>query len=242
MTDKQRKYNNIVNEFKKKCTIWNTNDVKVVFNTKLENVIISKINYIIVADNPGENEKLHNEYLYEDINQKKCAGYIANEFFRRVNIQNESVLVLNKTPIYTKKSKDLKKNKYKPFLKETMEYMAQLTFNINMLKPDAQVIIFGLGECFDNKKKIFNANKLFSPYFKKIQELYISDFPLILKHFSHWCFLQNFILNKKTKKVTYSANQRLKFDYLKNKVIAKNFLAALKSLPYSSWLKKWKEK
>ena len=53
MTDKQRKYNNIVNEFKKKCTIWNTNDVKVVFNTKLENVIISKINYIIVADNPG---------------------------------------------------------------------------------------------------------------------------------------------------------------------------------------------
>ena len=241
MTDEQKKYNKIVNEFKKKCAIWNTKGVKAVFNTKLENVIISKIKYIVVVDNPGENEKLHNEYLYEESNQKNCAGYIANEFFRRAKIQNESVLVLNKTPIYTKQSKDLKEAKYRPFLKETMEYMAQLTYDINMLKTDAQVIIFGLGECFDNKKKMFNANKLFSPYFKKIRKLYIPVFPLILKHFSHWCFLQNFVVNRKTKKVTYSDNHKLKFDDLKDEVIAKNFLSALKLLPYTSWLKKWKE-
>ena len=122
--------------------------------------------------------------------------------------------------------------------------MAQLAFDINELKPDAQVVIFGLGGCFDSNNEVFDENEIFSIYYKKIIELYLQDnappFPIIVKHFSHYSFLQDFILGEDGTAVEVS-KQKLRFKDLNDTSIAQNFLSAIKSLSYASWLIKWTE-
>lgn len=247
MGDSQASYAKLINNFKQECERWQSShaDMEFIFNEQLNSDVknISDIKYLVIADNPGEKEKEKKCYLFEDVTSKNRAGYIAHEMLRRLDIEEKSVLFLNKTPIYTKESENLKKFKDQLILNETMEYMAQLTFNINKLKTDAQVIIFGLGGCFDSDNEDFCETELFSSYYKKIRELYLHDktisFPIIVKHFSHYSFLQDFVLDKYGKTVEVSTN-KLRFNDLNDEAIAKNFLVALKSLPYSSWLKEWK--
>lgn len=249
MDDKQKEYNNLIKEFKKRCEKWNKyaaenkQKLEVVYNEDLDRKNISEIQYIIVADNPGEKEWKNKVYLFDSKDDKKRAGYIAHETFRRLKLDEKMFLVLNKTPIFTPKSKNLNEYNESPILQESMEYMAELTFNINQLKPDAQTIIFGIGDSFDSDKEKFDEKDLFAPYYKKLAELYVSSeengmmFPIVSKHFSHYSFLQDFCVKEggTSKQIRYCEN-KLRFRDLHN-FEWDDFVSALKSLPYSDWLK-----
>lgn len=242
----QDQYNDLIAGFQKQCVTWKTQnpDMNFVFNKKLlyPQINISNIQYIIVADNPGDNELKMGEYLYDCTNDKKRSGYIAHEAFRKLKLDEDSFLVLNKTPIHTSESEKIKKHKGNSVLNESMEYMAELTFNINQLNPDAQTIIFGIGDSFDSDKEEFDEKDLFAPYYKKIAELYISleenelKFPLITKHFSHYSFLQDFCVEDDgaSKQIKY-CEKKLRFRDLHNFEM-NDFVTAIKDLPYRGWL------
>lgn len=243
----QEQYDELIETFQRQCETWKANNptMNFVFNKKLlsPQVDVSNIQYIIVADNPGDNELEKGEYLYDCTNDKKRSGYIAHEAFRKLQLDENSFLILNKTPIHTGVSEKLKKHKGNPVLNDSMEYMARLTFGINRLKPDAQTIIFGIGDCFDSDKEKFDEKDLFAPYYKKLAELYVSSeengmmFPIVSKHFSHYSFLQDFCVEDDgaSKQIKY-CEKKLRFRDLHN-FEWNDFVSALMSLPYSDWLK-----
>ena len=250
MDDKQKEYNDLIKKFKKRCEKWNKNaaenkqKLKVVYNEDLDGKNISEIQYIIVADNPGEKEWENKVYLFDSRDDKKRAGYIAHETFRRLKLDEKMFLVLNKTPIFTPKSENLNKYNESPILQESMEYMAELTFNINKINSSIQTIVFGIGDCFDSDKEKFDDGELFSAYYKKIAELYLLSegekprFPIIVKHFSRYSFLQDFCVEKEKPTNLKLCENKLKFDDIK-KVSLKDFEKGINLLPYSKWLKKY---
>lgn len=250
MATNQERFDELIGGFQRQCETWKSKNptMDFVFNKKLlyPSVDITKIQYIIVADNPGDNELKMGEYLYDCTNDKKRSGYIAHEAFRQLSLSEESFLVLNKTPIYTSESEELKKYKDGPVLSESMEYMAKLAFDINLLNPKVQTIIFGIGGSFDTDKEEFDEKDLFAPYYKKLAELYLSTkktnltFPIISKHFSHYSFLQDFCVEDDGagKQIKY-CEKKLKFRDLSN-FKWNDFFFALETLPYSDWLKDYK--
>ena len=80
----------------------------IVYNTALDEVSQSdEIKLILIGDNPGKNEQL-------EINQKYLVGLsgkIADNFFKKnIELQTDfrkNVIILNKTPIHTAKTKEL---------------------------------------------------------------------------------------------------------------------------------------
>ena len=86
-----------------------TVETPVVYNRAFDDVCESdEIRYIIVADNPGKEEQLA-------VNQRYLVGFsgkLAEGFFERTPCLHadfrKNVLVLNKTPIHTAKTADLK--------------------------------------------------------------------------------------------------------------------------------------
>ena len=103
MGDSQASYAKLINNFKQECERWQSShaDMEFIFNEQLNSDVknISDIKYLVVADNPGEKEKEKKCYLFEDVTSKNRAGYIAHEMLRRLDIEEKSVLFLNKTPI-----------------------------------------------------------------------------------------------------------------------------------------------
>ena len=59
MCDCQNQYKKIIEKFKNQCEGWRKDGIDAVFNKDLmdENISIGDVKYIVVADNPGENEK-----------------------------------------------------------------------------------------------------------------------------------------------------------------------------------------
>jgi len=161
----------------------------------------SEVKYIIVADNPGKNERKKSRYLVSDHKNHLSSGSIAKAVFDYIGIKGQYI-VLNKCPIYTKETEDLKKYDKKDYelLKTTQENMAELTFELHMLlcelhvrsieKP--KVYIFGLGDSYDlddgwlatipeekngrknsiNRIGQYYAGQIMRFYFAKIRELY----------------------------------------------------------------------
>ena len=117
-----------------------------------------------------------------------------------------------------------------------MRYMAKLIFDINNLKPDIHVYVFGINGLFDNKKNKIK-NGLWTPFFDELIELYkdSENFPTLAKHFSHHCIFDDFVLSDNNK---IQIKPRLEIDDL-NASNAAEFLQELGNLPYSGNLKHW---
>ena len=136
MSDRQYLYNRLIENFRNQCEKWQNKEewkkekINVVFNNDLfdEKIHIDDVKYIVVADNPGENEKVNSKYLC-DSDEGNRSGCIARQIFSMI-FKNDLYLVLNKTPIHTSETDDLK-NIPKQFLKESMEYMANLIYELN---------------------------------------------------------------------------------------------------------------
>lgn len=192
-----------INEFKKQINQWRVENKTlrsdlskalspnyklyngIVYNTNLDEVDNhSKIKYIIVGDNPGKNEQMEEKYLTGQ------AGKLARGFFAKHNLVenfDEEVIVLNKTPIHTKSTGDLKTlSEYSSLCDDTQEYMAELCFKLHK-RFNCELWIVGMS----------NMIGLFSSFADKITALYEEESKLwdkvyCYQHFSFNCFQTQF--------------------------------------------------
>lgn len=251
--DLQNSFCSIIKGFKQTCLNWgwkedcsewsSFSEGTAIFNTDLESVDIKGIKYIVVADNPGENERDNAKYLFDNDADHRCSGYIAHRIFEKI-FTDGSYIVLNKCPLYTNESDGLNsENINKNHRYESMRYMAKLILDINNLKPDIHVYIFGINGLFDNKNKKIK-NGLWTPFFDELIKLYkdSENFPTLAKHFSRHCIFEDFVLlDNNGIQIKYQLDRmkpRLKIDNL-NADNATDFLRELDRLPYSGNLRSW---
>ena len=123
----------IIENYKKKIEdlkqLKDCGNIDIIWNNNLDKISdLSHIKLIVCADNPGKHEFKDNVYLSSN---GKC-GVMAKNFFQRLNLNlHEEVIVLNKTPIHTCKTKGLKKIPQNIF-EESQIIMAN--FAIELLK------------------------------------------------------------------------------------------------------------
>ena len=85
MPSNQDCYNGLINDFREKCHEWQEREIDAVFNKELCGKNIDEVKYIVVADNPGENEKKYSTYLYEG-DEGNRSGRIARQIFSLIFI------------------------------------------------------------------------------------------------------------------------------------------------------------
>lgn len=166
----------------------------VVYNKELDGINPADIKLIIVADNPGKEEQAEQRYL---VDKPRTAGHLAQNFFsahpelgiefrRNVGIDIKDVLVLNKTPIHSPKTDDLKKlatdDDIKAALKESQKKMAILLVKFQEAL-NVPVWIVGSSE-MEGAFKTFTET-LKELYTKKPERL---EGVSIFNHFSRNCF------------------------------------------------------
>lgn len=112
----------------------------IVYNTALDEITQNdEIKLIVIGDNPGKDEQLikNQKYLVGQ------AGKLGNSFFKNhdeLGIDfRENVIILNKTPIHSAKTNQLKKfatfggKEIEDLLKETQIWMAQETAKLHQM-------------------------------------------------------------------------------------------------------------
>jgi hypothetical protein len=182
------KFKEIKEEFKRKCKEWtdldvvkNNTDLYVVYNTDLDKITQEyDIKLILVADNPGEKEKENEKYLCEN----GQAGNKARKFFsdegdggRVMKVYfDKNIVVLNKTPIFTKTTADLEPYKDKDWFRKMTEYMAEKIAELHQLF-DCKLWIVG---------KSYLKKPLFRPFSEKLEEKdKMKEKIFVYNHFSY---------------------------------------------------------
>lgn len=249
----QNAIRDLIESFQNICNEWNQHRgeyAPVVFNNDLLNVDWANIEYLIVADNPGQKEKDNGVYLYNNQNDARASGSIAKRLLDYLEINQ--YVVLNKCPIYSEKTADLKNND-DGILLESQEFMANLTFHLHsLLGCNVKVYIFGLGECFEQGEYVGDEeNGVMKHYFNKIRQLYLGQSaPIsfknnvhIFKHFSYWHVLRDFELIDPSEDDIQSPirmRRPLKFSDL-NGIPKEELINALEGLPYRTALFNYRE-
>ncbi len=109
-------------------------ETAVVYNTALDEITAeSQINLIVIGDNPGKDEQLskNNKYLVGQ-SGKIAAGFFTRNPQLRTDFR-KNVIILNKTPVHTAKTKHLKfleKNggtEIKKLIADSQDFMAKKT-------------------------------------------------------------------------------------------------------------------
>jgi len=196
--EKFQKFVELKEGFKKKIEEWKKQypSVDFVYNNALDRITEEDdINFIIVGDNPGKDEKEKGEYFVGR------AGQLCRKFFKEtleIEDFDKTVIVLNKTPISTAKTLDLtNETKFpKEMVAETQCWMAE--FSVNLY--DALVSAFNR-RTFTYQiigSSLFAPGKLFEPFAKSLEEnLYRIDYhridlmPCVFKHFSYGHFMKD---------------------------------------------------
>ena len=179
----------------------------IVYNTALDEITQDdEIKLIVIGDNPGKNEQLQ-------INQKYLVGLsgkIADNFFKK-NPElktdfRKNVIILNKTPIHTAKTKELlflanQNEKLKNLLTESQIWMAKKTVKLHIALY-CKMWLVGYAEV--KEKGIFKEyrNTLFSEYQKSQESKNAFKKFFVFQHFSMNRFLID--LNEFTKNLPES--------------------------------------
>ncbi|MCQ8213763.1 hypothetical protein NON08_14775 [Cetobacterium somerae] len=159
---------------------------KMVFNKDLENVNnFDTISWIIVGDNPGTTEFKNQQYFSEGA----AANNLRKFFDKKLNLKkNENYICLNKTPIYSVKTKELSKVDQN-LLKNSFSTMAKLIFDLHTLNPKINVLIVGF------------SSKSIKPFFSELKKQYEENDNLInnlyvVGHFSYGWFFRKIDIKK----------------------------------------------
>lgn len=124
-------------------------ETPIVYNNALDDVVQSdRIGWIVVADNPGKNEQAASAQRY----LVGRSGIMAERFFARemgLDLRRE-VLIINKTPIHTAKTLQLRSlvtlyPEAGPVLEESQRFMASIVPALQACC-DARVWVMGLSE------------------------------------------------------------------------------------------------
>ncbi len=171
-------------------------ETPVVYNHAWDEVEESDtIKLILVGDNPGKNEQLHKNQKYL-VGQ---AGKIAESFFKtnkefKIDFR-KNVIILNKTPIHSAKTKELAfilKNSNNKNIKEFFEhsqiFTAQKTLELQQ-KLNCPIWLIGYGE--------LREKGIFSVYADELKHFYTSKQKRELYVFQHFS-MNRFIIDLKT--------------------------------------------
>lgn len=176
-------------------------ETPIVYNHSWDDVVKNdSIKLILIGDNPGKNEQLHKNQRYL-VGQ---AGKLADNFFKnhkefKIDFR-KNVIILNKTPIHSAKTKELNfilKNTTDKSLIELFEYSqiitAQKTFELQQ-ELDCPIWLVGYGELHEKG--------IFSLYANKLRELYYTTKKkkvYVFQHFSMNRFSIDLKLNSNPK-------------------------------------------
>lgn len=124
----------------------------VVYNTAFDNVTAeSSVKLLVVGDNPGKSEQLNKNRTYLIGQSGKIAeGFFKNNTELGIDFRKD-VLILNKTPVHTAKTKELVQLCKKAgkstadIVEESQKYMAELAFRLQQLFL-CEIWIVGYGE------------------------------------------------------------------------------------------------
>ncbi|MEL3906466.1 MAG: hypothetical protein P1P65_05495 [Treponema sp.] len=167
-------------------------ETPIVYNHSLDDITqADRIKLIIISDNPGKNEQLHKNQRYL-VGQ---AGKVAEGFFKRNPSLNtdfrREVIVLNKTPVHTAKTKELGlvlKHADKGFtalFEETQIWLASQTAALQQTL-NCPLWLVGYGE--------LRKNSFFTAYANTLRQCYaaagsLAEAPVfVFQHFSMNCF------------------------------------------------------
>lgn len=170
----------------------------IVYNTALDEITQNdEIKLIVIGDNPGKDEQLTKNQKYL-VGQ---AGKLGNNFFKNheeLGIDfRKNVIILNKTPIHSAKTNQLKKfatfggKEIEDLLKETQVWMAQETAKLHQMllqgsenKDFPQLWLVGYSEL--KEKGIFTdyKNELKKQYQKSEEAKNAWDNVFVYQHFS----------------------------------------------------------
>ncbi len=168
----------------------------IVYNKDLCKVNPAEIKLILVADNPGRNEQANESYLDLDgASGKMAKNLLVDNSVYGIKDFRKNVLVLNKTPIHTPATEDLRKlcrrekemggHLIKDELEISQEKMASILLQFHKAL-DVPVWIVGCSKL----------NGLFKSFTKKLYELYQGE-PNLFKdvlvfcHFSYGGFARD---------------------------------------------------
>ncbi len=186
-----KKFSALRRKFKKYIEIFPGDDDRVVpvYNCDLDKFKKgSSIKYILIGDNPGEQERILNRYLIGK------AGQTARNFFQGsglVESFDEEVLVLNKTFLHTKSTIDLKmlmkESLLKGQLEQSQRFMANLAFDLHLIL-GCELWITGCSE--------IRPKGIFEQFRESMNSRYSGEeFPrgkfLCFKHFSYGNFTRD---------------------------------------------------
>lgn len=170
----------------------------IVYNTALDEITQNdEIKLIVIGDNPGKDEQLTKNQKYL-VGQ---AGKLGNNFFKNheeLGIDfRKNVIILNKTPIHSAKTNQLKKfatfggKEIENLIKETQIWMAQETAKLHQMllqgsenKDFPQLWLVGYSEL--KEKGIFTdyKNELKKQYQKSEEAKNAWDNVFVYQHFS----------------------------------------------------------
>jgi hypothetical protein len=181
----------------------------IVFNDALNSINEqSDIKLIIVGDNPGKDEQKEGRYF------EGQAGKMAKGFFRIASKElgiedfDKEVICLNRTPIHTATTAELKQLHGSKILYETQEWMAKETAKLHK-ELGCELWIIG----YSNLKR----NAVFSEYCTKFREAYGEEKHwekvFVFKHFSNNHFIADIGQDKieYQGEEIYTYNQKLSF-------------------------------
>lgn len=188
-------------------------ETPIVYNSDLDKITKNdEIKLIVIGDNPGKDEQLEKNQKYL-VGQ---AGKIAEGFFRRnpeLKIDfRKNVIILNKTPIHSAKTSQLKfivKNggkKVESLFLESQLWMAEKTAELHsLLNQERHTELWLVGYSELKEKGIF------LPYKNKLKENYQENFQkdwndvFVFQHFS----MNRFSIDLQNFKIEHSGEQNL---------------------------------
>lgn len=192
----------------------------IVYNSSLDSITQdSEIKLIVIGDNPGKDEQLEKNRSYL-VGQ---SGKIAEGFFRKnseLGIDfRKNVIILNKTPVHTAKTKELKflcrqNESIEKLIMTSQIWMAEQTYLLQDVF-QCQLWIVGYSEIKDKG--------IFVPWRKTLEQLYSGKYDknydnlFVFQHFSMNRFLidlnmtQKLLAEKYDNKKTPTINETLSY-------------------------------
>ena len=175
MTSKQFSvFEKFRDEFKQKIEEWESSaeNTPIIYNKALDEIKTkSEIKLLIIGDNPGKLEKETGKYFVGQAG-KLGEKFFCNNYNKLKICFRKNVIILNKTPIHSARTTDLKKveqQDLKKLIKESQEWMAEKTLELAKAL-NIKIWIIGYSEL--NKP-----NGIFKEYKNKF---------LNIKHSSEW--------------------------------------------------------
>ncbi len=177
----------------------------IINNKQWKDIKTEKIRLIIVGDNPGKEEKVQGNYLIGSSGQQ-LRNFLRDEL--KIKVDTE-VMYLNKTPIHTVSTNDLKNYRDSELLNKTQKRMAEDIVAIHEalegINKDIQLWIIGKSQL--KKGKIFESfsDSILSSYSTSGHEKLFKNL-MVYSHFSYGNFyreLNKLPQNMKTKEKLY---------------------------------------